>query len=180
MREDGKGFQARAKSLLARDINWMETNGYTRPADAMDWDPYSLGILTEWKLSIHHPRKFCSTKSLLARDINWMETLKQQWNTSCMSNPYSLGILTEWKLEQIGVSYKKLFKSLLARDINWMETQPQSAPLGYDKLYPYSLGILTEWKRDSTLLLSPTLLDPYSLGILTEWKPNPRLALSGI
>jgi len=64
-------------SLLARDINWMETSIGIDLAQLYS-NPYSLGILTEWK-------RFTALPTYLMR-----------------SNPYSLGILTEWKQLRIG------------------------------------------------------------------------------
>ncbi len=60
-------------SLLARDINWMETVGAYNSIPLPPGNPYSLGILIEWKQS-------SPPAPLLPY------------------NPYSLGILIEWKL----------------------------------------------------------------------------------
>jgi len=45
-------------------------------------NPYSLGILTEWKPEENNPLEyFFYDISLLARDINWMETPTVKHNT---------------------------------------------------------------------------------------------------
>ncbi len=58
-------------------------------------NPYSLGILIEWK-----------------QDTAWDRSHK------LYGNPYSLGILIEWKLMKTILDVSKPGKSLLARDIN--------------------------------------------------------------
>jgi len=85
-------------SLLARDINWMETQTAFSAANWLLSDPYSLGILTEWKLLVGLVQVFCT------------------------DYPYSLGILTEWKPFSGIYNEPQSTLSLLARDINWMET----------------------------------------------------------
>jgi len=58
-------------------------------------DPYSLGILIEWKLRLNR----------LVMSVGF-----------CY--PYSLGILIEWKLQLLSAGDLETVKSLLARDIN--------------------------------------------------------------
>ncbi len=68
-------------SLLAREINWLETIGNVLSLPLPVKTPYSLGKLIDWK------RDFCRVASrfaffvlysLLAREINWLETTASQ------------------------------------------------------------------------------------------------------
>ncbi len=62
-------------SLLAREINWMETSNKASKSGLPNFSLYSLEKLIEWKPSeyIVAPGKIVFN-SLLAREINWMET----------------------------------------------------------------------------------------------------------
>ena len=97
------GSQAyRQVSLLAREINWLET---------------SLDALVCW---------YWDTCSLLAREINWLETSNSKTFSNkpiWTSSPYSLGKLIDWKLLELQFDDLDTgFVSLLAREINWLET----------------------------------------------------------
>ncbi len=105
METDGIYGQQRSyldHSLLAREINWMETI-----------------IRERMGKEIYY--------SLLAREINWMETMTHNVDTvyrlGFYKTLYSLEKLIEWKLKKGNhLSHVFMSHSLLAREINWMET----------------------------------------------------------
>ena len=89
-----------ASSLLAREINWMETR----------WSISSSSLNMSF--------------SLLAREINWMETVpvSEHQRSSAELSLYSLERSIEWKLFGECDWLCGCLGSLLARVINWMET----------------------------------------------------------
>ena len=149
-------------SLLAREINWLETSYPPRQTGNVSPAPYSLGKLIDWK---HKFKKLFGNivwRSLLAREINWLETRSQSWP---VTSPCA--------------------HSLLAREINWLETRQQRlfrVPKSRN-LSPYSLGKLIDWKLLFLHLLgdySQCFVTPYSLGKLIDWKPLVRYSNSQV
>ncbi len=137
-------------SLLAREINWMETSKSSLGVANQRWPStlYSLEKLIEWKLeSFNQTVTTVQCNSLLAREINWMETERFPSNHSLNS-----------------------FISLLAREINWMETGSIRVIL-YVMVSLYSLEKLIEWKHDFCFPVCFDLcFSLYSLEKLIEWK----------
>ncbi len=100
----------------------METK-QSRRAEKGGGDPYSLGILIEWKLTIQGVSVPC-----------------------ILGYPYSLGILIEWKHlnsqgRQLNSQYPYSLGILIEWKPFWIASLKKS--LSFD---PYSLGILIEWK----------------------------------
>ena len=93
-------FRSDSKSsLLAREINWMETillrfclqtfELFSLLAREINW------METCWQVT----RRVVICPSLLAREINWMETTRSiNVNTLYFDSLYSLEKLIEWKL----------------------------------------------------------------------------------
>ncbi len=133
-------------SLLAREINWMET---TKPffkyysnyfslyslEKLIEWKQvygystrnesstlYSLEKLIEWKLSNNSTYILHIQYSLLAREINWMETLRIETLTGILTVSLLAREINwmETVIRNWGVFHQDC--SLLAREINWMET----------------------------------------------------------
>ena len=126
------GFPCGYYSLLAREINWLETLSPSLEINnhhGVLVSPYSLGKLIDWK---HDRKQFSqlptsSPCSLLAREINWLETISSGLipSLSNSSTPYSLGKLIDWKLHWLFTNASTTllaWSSLLAREINWLET----------------------------------------------------------
>ena len=94
-------FSLMGISLLAREINWMETKAPLDP----------------W---------ISSPNSLLAREINWMET-PALFTVECFPWHSLLAREINW-METVSFSHFVIHAtisfSLLAREINWMETLP--------------------------------------------------------
>ncbi len=112
-------------SLLAREINWMETRVSIANSPAGEIALYSLEKLIEWKLDKQNTEETRLWLSLLAREINWMETRgKCSPNKNFSFSLYSLEKLIEWKPVCLSHFWRNrnLCPSLLAREINWMET----------------------------------------------------------
>ena len=109
-------------SLLAREINWMETTEYSTANGRIDLSLLAreinwmetLLITDNWQLNI---------SSLLAREINWMETGVLLMYLFFPFSLYSLEKLIEWKRESVFKNGRINIGSLLAREINWMETR---------------------------------------------------------
>ena len=114
-------------SLLAREINWLETFWFVFVSMYLSGSaPYSLGKLIDWKPSKRSNNRKINGNSLLAREINWLETR------------FRFGV-------ELSFCWRKF--SLLAREINWLET---SASIFLSRaellISPYSLGKLIDWK----------------------------------
>ena len=93
--------RSRNYSLLAREINWLETLEKQKQLEKQK-------------------------DSLLAREINWLETLPSEW-TSWRRSPSSLlareiNWLETTNTDTVQQILTEL-DSLLAREINWLETQ---------------------------------------------------------
>ncbi len=95
-----KGMYATMISLLAREINWMETKAIAGSFVLNTSTLYSLEKLIEWKL------------------------LSKNFLTEKLYALYSLEKLIEWKPDLYQSCSASGFPSLLAREINWMETKP--------------------------------------------------------
>ena len=130
-------------SLLAREINWLETSSFGYWARCRCPTPYSLGKLIDWKLFCHivELTNLAFAPYSLGKLIDW----KPNYNPEATSPfyicaPYSLGKLIDWKPEN------NIAKSWFVH-----------------KHSPYSLGKLIDWKQQLisvgvhfSILLLPT------------------------
>ncbi len=141
-------YLARPLSLLAREINWMETLRFHNSVLVFLFTLYSLEKLIEWKQWILIPSNQLSAITLysLEKLIEWklksrpiqngilsaLYSLEKliEWKLIPLFFPrffglfslYSLEKLIEWKLRLFLTNLITVSLSLLAREINWMET----------------------------------------------------------
>ncbi len=87
---------------------------------ALRQNPYSLGILIEWKQEdgTQLGMGCCFYPYSLGILIEWKLSSKMGFPHLEFAYPYSLGILIEWKLPLNWGPYPPFWESLLARDIN--------------------------------------------------------------
>ncbi len=109
-------------SLLAREINWMETLEFiTR--NSINQTLYSLEKLIEWKQSLVGKGTENTTALYsLEKLIEWKLHKCSTHRSTTLVPLYSLEKLIEWKQEAESF-FCGCRRSLLAREINWMETR---------------------------------------------------------